>query len=377
LDPHRGIWYIGGNEGFIMDAVFSALTREGVPCLLESYSALDRYFHVREPGQIHIRTDATLIDLARLFDDLRFPGHAWVDAQLEAPGQTYSFRCVDDLREGAGFPFTAQDLLYDTQRGVFCDPQGVYQDLRQDSLVRSTAPAPEWTAIMEAARLVSRYHYTVDGIDLSLPRGTHPSIDAQRELLSLILTSRFPHKGLRLLDAVGFVASFWPELSAMKSTHQSKEHHPEGDVWEHTLAALSHRKTTSLVLGLALLLHDVGKPSARRSRTREFDSHSELGKQIGMSFLRRLGFPESTVSDAGYLIRYHMMPAALGRLPLYRTERLMESDLFPDLLELYRADLVSTYRRPSGYYEACRIYKRFLRKKKNPYREPVRARPPE
>jgi poly(A) polymerase len=360
-----------------MDAVLSALTREGVPCLLESYSALDRYFRVREPGDVHIRTDATLIDLARLFDNLTFPGQPWVDAQLHASGQTYSFRCVDDLREGTEFPFTAQDLLYDTERGVFCDPQGVYPDLRQSYLVRSAAPASEWTAIIEAARLVARYHYAVDSIDLRLPSGVHPSLEAQRELLSLILTSRYPHKGLQLLDRVGFVAAFWPELSAMKSTHQSKEHHPEGDVWEHTLAALSHRKTTGLVLGLALLLHDVGKPAARPNGERAFDSHSELGKRIGMSFLRRLGFPEATVSDAGFLIRYHMMPAALGRLPLYRTERLMESDLFPDLLELYRADLVSTYRRPSGYYEACRLYKRFLRKKKNPYREAVRARPPE
>ena len=68
-----------------------------------------------------------------------------------------------------------------------------------------------------------------------------------------------------------------------------------------------------------------------------------------------------------FLVRHHMIPAALNSLPLYRTERMMSSPLFPDLLELYRADLVSTYRQPSGYYEACRIYKRFIKTSSDPY----------
>ena len=92
--------------------------------------------------------------------------------------------------------------------------------------------------------------------------------------------------------------------------------------------------------------------------------------------MRRLGYEESLVAEVCYLIRYHMMPAALARLPLYRTERLMGSPLFPDLLELYRADLVSTFRKPTGYYEACRIYKRFLKNQNNPYARPRLSKPP-
>ena len=70
-----------------------------------------------------------------------------------------------------------------------------------------------------------------------------------------------------------------------------------------------------------------------------------------------------------------MLPSALKKLPLYRIERLMDNPLFPDLLELYRADLSSTFRSPEGYYEACRVYKRYRKKKANPYRKLRRGEP--
>ena len=89
-----------------------------------------------------------------------------------------------------------------------------------------------------------------------------------------------------------------------------------------------------------------------------------------------MGYDRVLIQEVEYLVRHHMMPAALSQLPLYRTERLMGSPLFPDLLELYRADLVSTYRKPTRYYEACRIYKKFLKGNNNRYAVRQRSRPP-
>ena len=359
-----------------MDAVFARLAREEVPFLLESYSALDRYFRVREPGDVFIRTDASLVTLAKLFESLSFPGYANADALLDAEGKLYFFRCVDEMDVSSGLAFTALDLLYNIERDTFQDPHGIYPDLRQEELVRTPVPSSMMGAIMQAARLVSRYHYTseiepgasVDGLPA-------PPIEDQRELLRAVLTSRYPDKGLDLLSRTGFVASCWPELAAMATVAQSKEHHPEGDVWTHTLAALRSRKHHGLTLGAGLLLHDIGKPVSKGSKERPFENHAEIGAGLATKFLRRMGFSDSLVEQVSYLVRFHMMPAALPKLPLYRTERLMSSPLFPELLELYRADLVSTFRRPSGYYEACRIYQRFLRGRANPFWVPQRSRP--
>ena len=38
----------------------------------------------------------------------------------------------------------------------------------------------------------------------------------------------------------------------MANVPHSKDHHPEGDVWEHTLATFAHRKSPDLMLPAAL-----------------------------------------------------------------------------------------------------------------------------
>lgn len=154
----------------------------------------------------------------------------------------------------------------------------------------------------------------------------------------------------------------------MAAIPHHKDYHPEGDGWQHTLETLKHRKGEDPLLSLALLLHDVGKPEASSTAERAFDGHAELGAQIAVQFLRRLGFPEAQVRDVCFLVRYHMMPAALKQLPLYRSERIMDSPLFPLLLELYRADMSASYWSPNGYYEACRVYRSYQKHKANPFR---------
>jgi poly(A) polymerase len=85
--------------------------------------------------------------------------------------------------------------------------------------------------------------------------------------------------------------------------------------------------------------------------------------------LWRLGFEQEFIDDVVWLVQKHMFPGALHKLPSFRTSRLMAHRLFPLLLELYRCDLVSTYRGPDGYYRACKIYRDFLRNNANPYRD--------
>jgi poly(A) polymerase len=215
---------------------------------------------------------------------------------------------------------------------------------------------------------VSRYHYSSDGLQLGWERGDAlPSIDYQKDLLESLLTSRAPEKGFALLEASGFVAEAWPELHAMTEVPHGKDFHPEGNVWEHTLATFKHRKHPEFVLSLSLLLHDSGKPGSENTGDKRFDGHAELGAHIVARFLRRLGFEERIVEPVEFLVRYHMIPAALKILPPFRTEKIFASPLFPTLLELYRADLSSSYGDEEGYYEACRIYRAWQRDKGNPY----------
>jgi poly(A) polymerase len=336
--------------------------------LLESYSALDRYFGVREPGSVHLLTDASLVSLAKIIDDLDYRGLPFEDACVVIDERRYTFRCVDSVEEISPHPFTAQHLIYNVASDSFLDPRGIYRDLRSKRLVEADKTITTWIAVMEAAKLVSRYHYEIELPFSDLTDDDFdPPIAMQRDLLVDILSSRYSEKGLSLLHRTGFIERFWPEIFEITSASHSKEYHPEGDGWEHTLETLRYRKTRNLTLSMALLLHDIGKPVSMKLKDKPFRDHAELGARISASLLRYLGFRSSFIKDVCFLVQYHMVPAALKKLPLYRTEKLMDSRLFPDLLELYRADISATFRGPESYYEACRVYKTYLKMKSNPY----------
>jgi poly(A) polymerase len=354
----------------MIDAL-ARLRRENIPCLLCSYSSLDRFFRVKGPGPLYVATDSSIVSLAKVFDDIQFPGLPLEDAAVQEEGTRLVFRCMDSLARPPASPFTVLSLQYDPARDTFMDRLGVYPELRAEGLTWVPDSHPSWLALCEAAKLVSRYHYSSGPITFGWARGARggelPPLGYQKELLAFLLTSADPAKGLTLLESAGFVAEAWPELATMSGIPHVKDYHPEGNVWEHTLATFAHRKKPDLILSLGLLLHDMGKPDAEGTGEKRFDGHSEIGARLASRFLRRIGFSEQTVRDVEYLVRFHMMPAALKALPPFRTDPILSSPLFPQLLEVYRADGASSYMDEKTYYEACRFYKSWLRNRGNPY----------
>lgn len=331
-----------------------------------SFSALDAYFGVA-PAPIRFDLfDGDLVGLAKEVDNLGFPGLPYADAIADDPasGTRIRYRCVDG---GPRTAFVQTRLSRLPGKHAYDARGGVYEHLSDDVIVPEQA-APE-LVLFEAAILASRYAYRPDASRLSAP--PHDlGAEYQRDLLDMVLTGARPDKGLELLEGSGFIREYWPELAALMGVTHSKEFHPEGDAWRHTLETFAHRKNPELVLSLGLLLHDTGKPGAVASGGRRFDQHSELGEQTARNFLRRLGYPRSMIEDIAFLVRYHMLPAALPRVPPSSLGGILDHALFPTLLELYRCDELSTFRGPDGYYEACAAYKAYRKNSRNPYRGP-------
>lgn len=338
-----------------------------LPYYLSSFSALDRYFRRPFGENVYVTVRGTLVDLARVVGELQFPGvEVWDAAVPNGEGCVY-YRCIEDSSEFASFSFDVLDVLFDPRADKFLDRAEAYYKLRGASLQASASDDPE--AFWQAAVLGARYGYEIEGV----VRRSHDqlaalSVDAQRRLLIDILCGSYAWKGLRMLMEHGAVEALWPELRPMNGTIHSKEEHPEGNVWQHSLETLRYRKVPDLRLTMALWLHDCGKPYAEKTRERAFDKHAEIGTRTAVRLLRRLRFSDSFIDDASWLIRNHMLPGNLHRLPTYRSEKAMASPLFPLLLELYRCDLSSTYRGPEGYYRACKVYRSFLKHRANPFR---------
>ncbi len=106
-----------------------------------------------------------------------------------------------------------------------------------------------------------------------------------------------------------------PEVPKLKL--ETDEHHRHKDVYQHSLTVLSQASqlegryglSGDLVLRLAALLHDIGKP---RTRTLlpdgrvAFHHHEVVGAAMVRSRLRELHFPRAVVSDTARLVELHL-----------------------------------------------------------------------
>jgi len=397
------------------------IVEAGFPAFLHGFSAIDAYLERGASRAVHLLCGADLVELARMFEGLRYPGVDFADAALDFGGKTWYFRC-EDLSRGvdalyecrAAFGFLEFYLDCKTRR--FYDPNETCPVLRgvksgagesenwKDVLQNPDSRVAPRRAITDGAMILARYFpeacvREANRVAAGFARpdgagfpGAPPGAEEQRLLLTELLDVQNPTAGFEFLKTAGFIALCWPELAAMDDVDQSKEFHPEGNVWRHTLETLRHRKPAGqnagfdLRLSLGLLLHDVGKPLSRSAGTagattgapdrrgqntrRPFDGHAELGERQARRFLERLGFDLAVANDVCYLVRNHMLPAALPRLPLFRTGEKMASPLFPLLMELYRCDESSSFKGLDGYYQSSAAYQSFLKHRRNPYRSP-------
>jgi poly(A) polymerase len=409
------------------------LVSQGYEVRLRGFSAIDRYLEWDTLPFVLADTNAPLSSLARCFEELRFPGAAVADAAVEREGRDYLFRCPDS---GAAEKPAYRILHFaqDWKSGRFYDPWGFYpllrqfrrqfretgtplrsgaresQDSREENPGNESPPwwdgfdqARDWLqAAAEGAQILARYGGTglagqgttapgqnparalpkspamrkigdIAAALRELPGAPLPGPAEQRMLITGLLNSPRPDLGFEFLKLTGFVEKCWPELSALDKVDHSKEFHPEGNVWKHTLETFHHRKGSprsgyDLRLSLALLLHDSGKPLSESSGGQRFRGHAELGAIQARRFLDRLGFDPALIADIAWLVKNHMLPAAMPRLPLIRTQEIMEAPLFSTLMELYRCDESSSFKGLDGYYKSSAAYQSYLKHRRNPYR---------
>ncbi len=103
-------------------------------------------------------------------------------------------------------------------------------------------------------------------------------------------------------------------LADLKKCEQSPKHHPEGNVWNHTMLVIDEaakRKTKSNNLRAFMwgaLLHDIGKPPATKKKGEKITSydHDKIGSRMAAEFLSYFDQDEKFVSIVSSLVRWHM-----------------------------------------------------------------------
>jgi len=166
------------------------------------------------------------------------------------------------------------------------------------------------------------------------------------ELEKLIMTAGAA-EGINLLQTIGLLRHIMPELLEGVGVGQNKHH--IYTVFEHNLRALDYaaRKNYSLVVRLASLLHDVGKPRTKRGEGPDstFYNHDLVGAKMTVKLLDRLHFPKRVVEQVTHLVRYHLFYYNVGEVTeagVRRFIRRVGPENIDDLIKVREADRIGS-----------------------------------
>lgn len=356
-----------------------------------------------EPKDWDLTTSASLEEIQALFPEGRAMGRARVGAEVGGqtvlvprvgrPYEVTPYRgegLVGDLAR-RDFTFNAMALGLD---GRLIDPFGGQRDLAS-GLVRTPGDPRERIAedplrMLRAVRFAAQPDFRLDprleaAIREGAPLLQRVTVERIGQEWAKILLSGRPARAMEQLRKLGLLQQFIPELLESVGVEQNEYH--RWPVWEHLLIALEQvelgpetaegqRATAEgqqaaaaaqrsaadpsrrlLILRLAALLHDIGKPrslSVGEDGRRHFYRHELIGAEMVDQILTRLRFETDLRTKVVHLVRYHMdlhFDTPPSDAALRRMLRRIGPEHMNDLIQLRRADRIASGTRPGDLGE--------------------------
>lgn len=311
----------------------AVLASAGKRCYLVGGAVRD-YLLGRPVSDFDVATDARPEEVMKIFRRVVPTGvkHGTVTVLWKGLGvETTTFRTEADYGDGrhpdsvsyaatieedlSRRDFTMNAMAYDLVGGDLVDPYGGRDDLRA-RLVRAVGDPLErfredGLRPLRAVRFAAQLGFEIDeatlrSVPAALDRLALVSAERARDELQKTLLSPAPSRGLRLMESTEILALLLPELSACRGVAQKGMH--IYDVLDHLYACVDAIRP-DLVLRLAALLHDVGKPAAKVERPGEeptFHRHEALSADAAEAILKRLRFPNAVIDEVAHLVRNHM-----------------------------------------------------------------------
>jgi poly(A) polymerase len=302
-----------------------------------------------------VRVEITTYRADRYDRESRNPEVAWGDS------------LVDDLVR-RDFTVNAMAVSLGPDRTV-TDPFGGLGDLLAKRLRTPGAAVDSFAddplRMLRAVRFVAQLGLTPDdevvaamtSLAGELARITPERVQVE---LSKTLLQDSPRAALELFVSTGLADVVLPELPALRM--EIDEHHQHKDVYTHSLTVLDQAialekadpdaESPDLVLRLAALLHDIGKPATRRHEPGgrvSFHHHEVVGAKLVKKRLSALRYSKEIIEAVSRLTFLHLRFHGYGRgewtdsaVRRYVTDA---GDLLPRLHKLVRSDSTTRNKR--------------------------------
>lgn len=244
------------------------------------------------------------------------------DEESRKPEVKYGDSIEKDLVR-RDFTVNAMALELTGDAPLFIDPYNGLGDLALRLLRTPNTPQASFSddplRMMRAARFASQLDFEVaDEVQSAMKemagRISIVSAERVREELSKILMSSNPRAGISLLVETGITDIILPEVPKLKL--EIDEHHHHKDVYEHSLTVLEQAIELeerlggpNLVIRLAALLHDIGKPKTRSLIAGggvSFHHHEVVGARLAKERMKALRFDGETIEAVTSLISLHL-----------------------------------------------------------------------
>ena len=244
------------------------------------------------------------------------------DSDSRKPEVEYGKEILGDLAR-RDFTVNSMALELTGQEPEFIDPFNGLADLAKKVLRTPGKPSDSFNddplRMMRAARFASQLDFEIDTDVVSSIRDLSARIaivsaERVRDELTKILMSPNPRKGITILVDTGLAEIFIPEIPKLRL--EVDEHHHHKDVYEHSITVLEQAIMQearlggpNLVIRLAALLHDIGKPKTRSfidGGGVSFHHHEVVGARLVKKRLQELRFDSHTVEAVETLTALHL-----------------------------------------------------------------------
>lgn len=360
--------------------ILKRLRREGYEAYLAGGCVRDMLLK-KEPQDYDIATAARPEDIQRIFPDtlpvgaqfgvilVLIDGTPFEVASFRHDGPYLDGRHPSHVRYGSleedvrRRDFTINGMIYDPIDDRVIDLVDGQNDLERRVIRAIGNPQARFEEdrlrMIRALRFAAGLKFAIDpatfeAIRQSATAVTQVSWERIGDEVTRILTEGGARRGFELLDESGLLAALLPEIVAMKTTVQSPDYHPEGDVFAHTLLLLSHLDAPSETLAYGCLLHDVAKPVCIRQEGNRitFYGHTEQGAAMAEEILKRLKRGRAVWERVAYLVHNHLRPVQAPEMRLSTLKRFLREEGIDELLELARIDALSS-NGDLQYYRFC------------------------
>ncbi|MGI6033754.1 MAG: CCA tRNA nucleotidyltransferase [Coriobacteriales bacterium] len=243
--------------------------------------------------------------------------------------------------------FTVNALAYNPSVGLVDEFDGV-GDLNRRVLRAVGEPHRRFEE--DALRILRGIRFSAQ-LEFALEKGTAQAIHDDRMLLEKISAERIASEIEKLACAPGCVDVMLgfsdvltvciPEIEPSIGFDQRNPHHCY-TVWEHCVRACSYAAPDDLVMRLAALFHDIGKPACYfmgEDGIGHFYGHREVSADLFAQAARRLKLPRKLSERVELLVRYHdaNLPTTAKGMRHWAVK--FSPEVVRQIFELHRCDI--------------------------------------